>query len=105
MTEPTRVANYGDLIRSDLSVDEADAVARELANGAEFVARIPDWLYGKKGFDGGLAGVISGELVYESEKAYLVGIEGEDVWLPKSHTQVYEATPDAELYLPADEQA
>ena len=99
------VSSYGDLISDDaLTVASADAVAQALNDGVEFVAHVPEWLFGAKGFDPGPEGILTGPLVYESEKAYLVEIEGKDVWLPKSAIRVYEAAPDAQLYTPTQEQ-
>lgn len=94
------VENYGDLISDEfLNVERADAVARELANGHEFVARVPDWMVAEKAIAPSTFGaeIVAGSIKRESEKAYLVECGGAEAWLPKSTIRVYEAAEDADL--------
>lgn len=108
MSAVRQVAAYGDLIGdSDLSVAEADAISEALRREFEFVAHIPEWLADDKavaGF-GEHPTIAVGTIEHETERAYLISRGDDEDWFPKSQIIVYESTPDAELYTPADEQA
>lgn len=105
MSAARKVAEYGDLVGDDdLSLDEADAVSKALGEGHAFVAQIPEWLADDKavsGFDD-CPTVAAGAIEHETGKAYLVSHGDDEDWFPKSQIVVYEATPDAELYTPAE---
>ena len=108
MSAVRQVAKYGDLIGdADLSVEQADAISKALGKGFDLAAALPEWLASDKraaGF-GGCETVVAGYVEHETEKAYLLSNPEAEDWFPKSQITTYEATPDAELYLPGDEQA
>ena len=44
--------------------------------------------------------VVSARVDYETEKAYLVVVDGDEIWLPKSVIRVYRTTGDVDLEIP-----
>ena len=101
------IKGYADLISdAKLRGDDPDIVARELqANGENddyLVAWLPDWLVDEKDVEplGRSDNVVSGRVDYETEKAYLVVVDGDEIWLPKSVIRVYRVAGDIDLEIP-----
>jgi hypothetical protein len=99
------VGGYADLISDPkLRGDDPDVIGRELqsSDDEEIVAWVPDWLVDEKDVDtvAGSGNVLSGQVDYETEKAYLVVVGRDEAWLPKSVIRVFEATDEADLTVP-----
>lgn len=99
------VDGYADLISNPkLRGDDPDVIARELQDVDEdyLVARLPDWIVDEKDVDTapGSDNVATGRVEHETNKAYLVAIGRNEVWLPKSVIRVFEAADGADLTVP-----
>ena len=101
------VKGYADLISdSKLRGDDPDVVGRELQDlGGDtdyLVAWLPGWLVDEKDVElvGRSHNVVSGRVDYETEKAYLVVVDGDEIWLPKSVIRVYRTAGDVDLEIP-----
>jgi hypothetical protein len=101
------VKGYADLISdSKLRGDDPDVVGRELQDlGGDtdyLVAWLPGWLVDEKDVElvGRSDNVVSGQVDYETEKAYLVVVDGDEIWLPKSVIRVYRTAGDVDLEIP-----
>ncbi|WP_147302027.1 hypothetical protein [Haloferax sp. Atlit-4N] len=105
--DPILIKGYADLISDrKLSGDDPDTVARELqANGGDddyLVAWLPDWLVDEKDVEllGRSDNLVSGRVDHETEKAYLLLADGDEVWLPKSVIRVYRVSGGGDLEIP-----
>lgn len=105
------IASYGDLATSaDLSSRDVDVVAELLLeHGAKddwLIAWAPKWILEEKQDEHGIEParnsrqILHGRVEHETEKAWLVAIGREEVWLPKSVVAVYELAPDADIRIP-----
>ena len=101
------VKGYADLISdSKLRGDDPDVVGRELQDlGGDtdyLVAWLPGWLVDEKDVElvGRSDNVVSGQVDYETEKAFLVVVDGDEIWLPKSVIRVYRTAGDVDLEIP-----
>lgn len=96
------VGSYGDLITDDeLDVAAADAVAIALTAEYEFVAWVPRWLLSQKDIPCSKwhDEIVAGSVVVDGSGAYLVSVDSEESWLPKSQIRVYVQAADAEIYV------
>ncbi len=107
MGDDVVIKGYADLISDPkLPGDDPDIVARELqAHGGDddyLVAWLPDWLVDEKDVEllGRSDNLVSGRVDYETEKAYLLLADGDEVWLPKSVIRVYRVAGDVDLEIP-----
>ena len=107
MSDDIVIKGYADLISDGkLSGDDPDVVARELqAHGGDddyLVAWLPDWLVDEKDVEllGRSDSLVSGRVDYETEKAYLLLTDGDEVWLPKSVIRAYRVADDIDLEIP-----
>jgi len=96
----TVVGQYGDIkADGEMAASDRDAVARCLQRDLGddiLVAYVPGWLREEKGVDS----VISRPIEYETDKAYLVEVDGRDVWLPKSVVTRFVAESGADINVP-----
>jgi hypothetical protein len=95
MSDDVVIKGYADLINdSKLRGDDPDVVGlelRELGGDTDhLVAWLPGWLVDEKDVElvGRSGNVVSGQVDYETEKAYLVVVDGDEIWLPKSVIRV-----------------
>jgi len=107
MSDDVVIKGYADLISdSKLRGDDPDAVGlklQELGGDTDYlVAWLPDWLVDEKDVElvGRSDNVVSGQVDYETEKAYLVVVDGDEIWLPKSAIRVYRTAGDVDLEIP-----
>jgi len=96
----TVVSQHGD-IKADggMTTSDRDAVARRLQRDLAddvLLAFIPGGVREEKGVDS----VISRLIKYETDKAFLVEIDGRDVWLPKSVITRFVAESGADINVP-----
>jgi len=107
MSDEVVIKGYADLARdSKLRGDDPDAVGLELQDlGGDtdsLVAWLPDWLVDEKDVElvGRSDNVVSGQVAGETEKAFLVVVDGDEIWLPKSVIRVYRTAGDVDLEIP-----
>ena len=108
MSDDVVIKGYADLISdSKLRGDDPDVVGRELQElggdtADHVVAWLPDWLVDEKDVElvGRSDNVVSGQVAGETEKAYLVVVDGDEIWLPKSVIRVFRTTGDVDLEIP-----
>jgi len=107
MSDDVVIEGYADLINdSKLRGDDPDVVGlelRELGGDTDhLVAWLPGWLVDEKDVElvGRSDNVVSGQVDYETEKAYLVVVDGDEIWLPKSVIRVYRTAGDVDLEIP-----
>jgi len=107
MSDDVVIKGYSDLISdSNLRGDDPDVVGlklQELGGDTDHVvAWLPGWLVDEKDVEpvGRSDNVVSGQVDYETEKAYLVVVDGYEIWLPKSVIRVYRTAGDVDLEIP-----
>ena len=107
MSDDVVVKGFDDLISdSKLRGDDPDFVGRELqelgGDTDHMVAWLPDWLVDETDVElvGRSDNVVSGQVDFETDKAYLVVVDGDVIWLPKSVIRVFHTAGDVDLEIP-----
>jgi hypothetical protein len=96
----TAVSEYEDIGgHEEMTTSDRDAMARCLQSGLRddvLLAFVPRWLADEKD----IATVVTQPIDHETDKAYLVTIDGRDVWLPKSVIERFVPTVNATISVP-----
>lgn len=92
------VTEYADIAVEESTISDRDTIARclQTADQGDLVAFVPSWLRDEKD----LSTVVSQPIEHETDKAYLVDVDGRDVWLPKSVITRFIAAPEASIAIP-----
>lgn len=106
-SDVVEVASYADLVSDDgLELQAADAIARALVqDDAGAVVWTEAWLAAEKDIApvDGAGQVFQGSIEAETEKAWLLAVDGAEAWIPKSQARRFRATDGAEIAVPQSE--